>query len=135
MYCILFWFLSRFIYFCHLLKQCRAIEILVLSSFFEQMTFEQMTLLRLYIQILLSCSNFLGESNHCKIFRHFSLFLIFDEIEWRTQECKMFRWNFKYELNIKQKVSYSQFCICFILLIYPVLCKDKMLFEQLYILV
>ena len=32
MYGILFWFSSRFIYFCHLLKQCRAIEILVSSS-------------------------------------------------------------------------------------------------------
>jgi hypothetical protein len=43
MYGILFWFLSRFIYFCHLLEQCRAIEILVSSSFFEQMNFEKMT--------------------------------------------------------------------------------------------
>ncbi len=34
------------IYFCHLLEQCRAVEILVSSSFFEQMNFEQMTLLR-----------------------------------------------------------------------------------------
>jgi hypothetical protein len=29
--------------FVHLLEWCRAVEILVLSSFFEQMTFEQMT--------------------------------------------------------------------------------------------
>jgi hypothetical protein len=51
MYGILFWFLSRCIYFCHLLKQCRAIEILVSSSFFEQMNFEQMTLLEKKIKM------------------------------------------------------------------------------------
>ncbi len=51
MYGILFWFSSRLIYFCHLLKQCRAVEILVSSSFFEQMNFEQMTLLRFFFSL------------------------------------------------------------------------------------
>jgi hypothetical protein len=39
-------FFEQFNFFWHLLKQCRAIEILVSSSFFEQMNFEQLTLLR-----------------------------------------------------------------------------------------
>ena len=45
MYGILFWFLSRCKYFCHLLERCQAVAILVSSSFFEQMNFEQLTLL------------------------------------------------------------------------------------------
>jgi hypothetical protein len=39
-------FFEQFHFFCHLLEQCRAVEILVSSSFFEQMNFEQLTLLR-----------------------------------------------------------------------------------------
>jgi hypothetical protein len=55
MYGILFWFSSRCKYFCHLLERCRAVEILVSSSFFEQMNFEQLTLLPFKdIQFLLS---------------------------------------------------------------------------------
>jgi hypothetical protein len=38
-------FFEQFHFFWHLLEQCRAVKILVSSSFFEQMNFEQMTLL------------------------------------------------------------------------------------------
>ncbi len=42
-------FFEQLNFFWHLLEQCRAIEILVSSSFFKQMNFEQLTLLQFKI--------------------------------------------------------------------------------------
>ncbi len=60
MYGILFWFSSRLIYFCHLLEQCWAVEILVSSSFFEQMNFEQFFFFFFWILVLVSWQAFIS---------------------------------------------------------------------------
>ncbi len=95
MYGILFWFSNSFNLFCYLLNICRAIAILMMSSFFEQMNFEQMTISQEFNIFL---KNFL--SQHSKMTAKFDTKQNIDSLKLRSLKTWKFPFNLVFDSQI-----------------------------------